>query len=70
MRTLKTSDGVDTFVNNNEWHFIQKQPEVFNRSDLNDNEKYMASQLCRRGVLIAKKTDVDIVYKLHTNRLQ
>ena len=30
-----------------------------------DREKYMASQLCRRGVLIAKKVDDEIIYKLN-----
>lgn len=65
MRTVLTKSGLQVFVNNNEWDFINEQPAIFKRVDLDDREKYMASQLCRRGVLIAKKVDDEIIYKLN-----
>lgn len=63
MRMMLTKSGLQVFVNNNEWEFLDGQPDTFNRADLDDREKHIASQLYRRGVLIAKKINDEIVYK-------
>lgn len=67
MRTITGIGGISLFLNNKEWELIEEKSEVFVRSSLKDDQKYLASQMHRRGILTASRVDNDIKYKLNKN---
>ena len=67
MRTITGVGGISLFLNNKEWELIEEKSEVFVRSSLKDDQKYLASQMHRRGILTASRVDNDIKYKLNKN---
>lgn len=67
MKIITGIGGISLFLNNKEWDLIQEKSEVFMRSSLKDDQKYLASQMHRRGILTASRVDGDIKYKLNKN---
>jgi len=67
MRIITGVGGISLFLTNKEWDLLQEKSEVFMRSSLKEDEKYLASQMHRRGILTASRVDNDIKYKLNKN---
>lgn len=68
MKSIVGAGGITIFVNGKEWDLIDAKSESFLRSTLDDNEKYTASQMHRKGILSAKKINNDVRYTLSGNR--
>lgn len=67
MRIITGVGGISLFLTNKEWELLQEKSEVFMRSSLKEDEKYLASQMHRRGILTASRVDNDVKYKLNKN---
>ena len=70
MRTFTVSGGIETFVTLNEGKWLEKHvADKVYKADLSEREKYMAKQLCKKGILNLHVREGKTFYTRNVNRV-